>query len=476
MNPAATPSDITGFDLVGLAETIAARKISSLEATTALLARIRALAPKLNCFIALDEEKALAQARSADDDQAGGRLRGPLHGVPLAHKDMYYRAGRVSTCGSQIRRTFTPRHTATVLQRLDAAGALDIGTLNMAEFAFNPTGHNAHFGHCRNPWNTAHVTGGSSSGSGSAVAARLAFAALGSDTGGSIRIPAAICGTSGIKPTQTRVSRHGVMPLSHSLDNVGPLTISVRDAARVLGVIAGPDGRDPTASSIAVPDYEKGLALGVKGLRIGVVRGYFYEGSPPDVVEAMEASIGVYRALGAEIVDVEMPDARLYATYAAIVSRVEAASIHGPWLHTRAEDYGVPTRNRLLAGLALPATRYHDALSRRGPLLQQVLDSAFSKADVLHVPGVAVPSPTIAASDETKVDCGALTGLLSRNTRVFNYLGLPGLSAPCGFAGNGTPVGFQLIGKPFAEARLFRVGHAYQQATGWHTRVPQVGE
>src|SRR5579859_4130641 len=236
------------FDLVGLAAAIRARKISAREATQACLAALEAAQPRLNTAIRFDAEDALAAADAADRALARGQPAGPLHGVPLAHKDMFYRKGKVATCGSKIRRDFVADKTATVLQRLDAAGALQLAALNMAEFAYGPSGHNEHFGHCRNPWAPDHITGGSSSGSGAAVAARLVFGALGSDTGGSIRLPASICGVTGLKTTYGRVSRAGAMPLSFSLDTVGPLTRSARDAARFLKVIAGHDPKDPTSS------------------------------------------------------------------------------------------------------------------------------------------------------------------------------------------------------------------------------------
>ena len=257
------------LSLCEAAERIRSRELSSREVTAACVERIEHHAGDLNCFIRFDAEEAFAQADAADRALAAGEPAGPLHGVPLAHKDMFYRAGVVCTCGSKIRRDFVPDRTATVLARLDAAGALDIGGLNLSEFAHGPTGHNAHFGACRNPWNLAHISGGSSSGSGSSVAARLVFGALGSDTGGSVRLPAAANGLVGIKPTQTRVSRHAMMGLSFSLDNAGPLTRTVRDAARLLGVIAGHDPEDATSSAMPVPDYEAAaLAPDVRGLRV----------------------------------------------------------------------------------------------------------------------------------------------------------------------------------------------------------------
>ena len=262
-------TDPTHMSLIEAADAVAAKQISARELTQACIARAETLQPTLNCFISLDPEGALAEADLADAAQARGDALGPLHGVPLAHKDMYYRKGKISTCGSKIRKDFKPDVTATVISRLADAGAVHMGGLNMSEFAVGPFGHNEHWGHCRNPWNPDHVTGGSSSGSGSSVGGRLVFGALGSDTGGSVRLPAACCGLVGMKPTQTRVSRFGVMGLSFSLDNVGPLTRTVRDNARMLQLIAGADAKDPTAASMPVGDYEAATQNPAsKGLRI----------------------------------------------------------------------------------------------------------------------------------------------------------------------------------------------------------------
>ena len=290
----------------------------------AVLERAHAVQPKLNCFIRIDADVALEAAKGADRDLARGYVRGPLHGVPMAHKDMYYRAGVVSTCGSKIARERPAQATATALERLDAAGAIQFGVLNMAEFAFNPTGHNWHYGHCRNPWDPKRITGGSSSGSGSATAARATFAALGSDTGGSIRLPAHFCGTSGIKPTYARVSRAGAMPLSFSLDTVGPLTRTVADAALIAQLLAGADARDPTCDPRPVPDWMAQLARPVAGLRIGRPRQYFYDECDAEIAAAMEASLEVFRRLGATVVDVDLPDMAPWNAAGTLIIGAEA--------------------------------------------------------------------------------------------------------------------------------------------------------
>ncbi len=468
-----TDGDLLGLDLVGAAEGVRTRKFSAVELTEACIRRIERLQPKLNCFISLEAETALAAARRADEELAKGVVRGPLHGIPLAHKDMLYRAGKVTTCGSKIRKDFVPSYTATVHLRLEAAGALDLGTLNMAEFAFGPTGHNAHWGHCRNPWNPDHITGGSSSGSASATAARLVLGALGSDTGGSIRLPSGLCGLAGLKPTQGRVSRYGVMPLSFSLDQVGPLALSVRDCARIMSVIAGYDPKDPTSSTVPVDDYEARLAGGVRGLRIGVPTNYFYDGMVDEIRAGMEESLRVFRDLGAEIVEVEIPHLDVLDGLSNVVMASEAATIHGRWLRERPDDYQPQVRQRIMAGLFYPATRYLEALDLRPRIVADVIEAVFTKADVLHAPLLARPVPRI---DETDLggtpEAHAAIGELTRLTRPLNYLGFPGLTVPAGFTGNGLPMAFQLLGRPFAEAMLLRVGHTYQQETDWHRRAP----
>lgn len=465
-------ADILDLSLTELADAIRAKRVSSVEATRAAIARAEALQPALNCFVALEAEAALAAAERADAALARGEEVGPLHGVPLAHKDMYYRVGCVSTCGSKIRRDFVPDVTSTALARLEQAGALHLGGLNMAEFASNPTGHNEHWGDCRNPWNPAHAAGGSSSGSGAAVAARIVSGALGSDTGGSIRIPASLCGTSGIKPTYGRVSRYGAMPMSASMDHVGPLARTVRDCARLLGVIAGHDPRDPTTSRRPVPDYEAAIEAGVKGMRLGVATSYFTDGVHPEVERSIAAALDVFRGLGAEVVPVDLPDMAAINAYGMVLARAESAAIHGNWLRTRPQDYTPLVREWLEIGLALPATRYVEALHMRGPLLTAFRRQVFGAVDMLAAPSTPLPAPTLEESGAQAPGHGGIAAALSAFTRPANYLGLPSLAVPCGFTETGLPLSFQLMGAPFGEAGLLRAGHAYQTATDWHRRRP----
>ena len=461
------------MSLVELADAIAARQLSAVEVVSNTVARARRLQPVLNCFISLQAEAALESAAAADAALARGDAPGPLHGVPLAHKDMFYRTGHVTTCGSRIRKDFVPDHDSTALARLDRAGAIYLGGLNMAEFATGPTGHNEHWGDCRNPWNQAHISGGSSSGSGASVGGRVVYGALGSDTGGSVRLPSACCGVVGLKPTNGLVSRHGLMPLSYTLDTVGPLARTVRDAARITGVIAGHDPHDPTSSRRPVPDYEAALAEGATGLRIGVPTDYFYDVATDEVRALMERSLDVFRAAGAEVVEVRVQDIARINHLSNVVLSSEAAAIHEPWIAGRPDDYQEQVRNRYEPGLHVPAVKYIQALSARAGLLREFVDTALAGVDALHTPGIPFPIPT---REETNVGGGErmaqMVAGLSWCTRAANYLGGPALIVPCGFTESGLPAAFQLMGRPFSEATLFRLGHAYQDATDWHTRAP----
>jgi aspartyl-tRNA(Asn)/glutamyl-tRNA(Gln) amidotransferase subunit A len=416
----------------------------------------------------------LSTAAALDAMQRAGRRLGPLHGVPLAHKDMYYRKGKLSTCGSKIRADFRPTTTATVIERLEGAGSISIGGLNMAEFAQNATGHNQHYGHCGNPWNAAYCPGGSSSGSGAAVGARLVYAALGSDTGGSIRLPASLCGVTGIKGTQTRVSRYGVMPLSFSADNVGPLARSARDCARIMSIIAGHDPRDPTSSSEPVPDYEAALTGDIRGMAIGVPTNFFFDGVDPDVMRAFESAVEALKQLGAAIVPVTVPHMDAVVTYGSILSRVEGATIHANWMRERPQDYAIHLSARLYAGYGIPATAYLEALARRGELLKAVANDVFSKVAAFLCPTIRMKAPTLKQSDVDAGTEGAIEYFnnLSVNTRPMNYLGLPSVSLPCGLDSNGMPIGLQIQGRPFAEGTILKIADAFQRSSDHHRKLP----
>ncbi len=467
-------SSLLHLSLSDAADALKDGSVTAVELTTVALEAFTRVDKAINSAIWLEGAAALEAAEALDKKRKSGAKLGPLHGLPLAHKDMYYKAGKLSTCGSAIRKDFRPSYTATVMERLEDAGSVTLGGLNMAEFAQNPTGHNQHYGHCRNPWHPDYCTGGSSSGSGAAVAARLVYGALGSDTGGSIRLPAAICGVTGIKATQTRVSRYGVMPLSFSADNVGPLTQTARDAARFLGVIAGHDPKDPTSASEPVPDYEAALTGDIRGMRIGVPTNYFFDGIDAEVQAAFDVVVAVLQARGAVIVPVTIPHMDAVSTYGGIVSRVEGGTIHAQWMRQRPQDYAVHLSGRLYPSQGIPGTYYLEALARRGAILKAVAAAVFGVCDAFITPTLRMKVPTLLATDIDAGTPGAIETFqdVSINTRPINYLGLPSVSVPCGLDSNGLPIGFQVQGRPFAEARVLKVADAYQRDTDWHRRLP----
>ncbi len=462
------------MSLTAVAKAIATKQVSSQEATRSCLHRIGQWQPRLNAFMSIESEAALKAAGQADAELAEGKSRGALHGVPLAHKDMYYEAGHVATCGSHIRRDFVPTTTSTALQRLKNAGSIRLGSLQMVEFAYGPTGHNFHHGAVHNPWKSGYITGGSSSGSGSAVGARLTFAALGSDTGGSIRMPAHFCGVTGLKVTWGRISRAGAMPLSQSLDTVGPLARTVEDCALLLGLMAGPDPDDPTASDAPVGGYLAATAASIKGLKIGVPGSFYVDDLDADVAKILDSTIAVLKREGADIVKVDLPDQRQIASACQLVLATEAAAFHKRWLIERPQDYGPQVLMRLQNGLAIPGVLYLEAMRWRGQALSAHI-AATSGVDAVLVPVAPVAAPTIA---ETDIGNGpgaeAVIQRLTRFTRPVNYLGLPSLAIPSGFTPNGLPVGMQLIGRSFDEATLLTIGAAFQRATDFHDKVPQL--
>jgi aspartyl-tRNA(Asn)/glutamyl-tRNA(Gln) amidotransferase subunit A len=461
------------LSLTEVAKAIAQKRLSSREVTQSCLDRIAQWQPRLNAFMAIEAEAALAAADAADARLSKGHAGGALHGVPLAHKDMYYDAGKIVTCGSKIRRDFVATTTSTALQRLKEAGTIRLGSLQMAEFAYGPTGHNAHYGAVHNPFALDHITGGSSSGSGSAVAARLTFAALGSDTGGSIRMPAHFCGVTGLKTTYGRISRAGAMPLSQSLDTVGPLARTSEDCALLLGLMAGADPEDSTAIVGPVPDYMAATREPIEGLTIGVPTAFYVDDLDPEVAGILEQTIAVLKREGASIVQVELPDQRQLTAACQLVLATEAAAFHKRWLIERPQGYGAQVLMRLQNGLAIPGVTYLEALRWRGPALAAHL-AAVAGVDAVLAPVAPVAAPTIAESDVgNSLDAEAVIQRLTRFTRPINYLGLPSLSIPAGFTRNGLPVGMQLIGCSFGEAMLLRIGAAFQRATDFHARVPK---
>ena len=466
---------ISEYSLTEVAAGIRRKEFSSEEVTRNCLEKIEKLQSKLNCFISIYAEEAIEAARRADKAIASGDEIGSLHGVPLAHKDMFYRDGFVSTGGSKIQKTFKPSYTATVLDKLDAAGAIHVGGLNMSEFASGPVGQNQHFGDCKNPWNIQCAPGGSSSGSGAAVAARLVYGALGSDTGGSVRIPSALCGLVGIKGTQGRVSRRGGMPLSFSLDCFGPLARTALDCARLFCTIAGDDEKDPTASKEPVSDYEKICSREIKDIRIGIDPTFGGIEPSDEVLEMIKSTVKQYESLGAKIIEIKLPDQDELNALSNVITRSEAATIHRKWLKERRDDYSPQVRRRIEIGLGIPATRYLEALSLRSHHLQLYNNAAFSHCDVVLLPTVGEEAPTLSEldvgdSDELPQMLRRLTGY----TRPINYYGLPSINIPGGFSNNGLPLGFQIIGRPYHEGLLFQMAAAFQHITDYHKKSPEL--
>jgi len=465
-------AELLDLSIAELATLLRDRKASPVEVTHAALDRIAKVDARLNSFITVTAEGALAAARRAEEEIGAGRWRGPLHGVPIGLKDLFDTAGVVTTNGSRIFKGVVPAVDAVVTTRLKQAGAVVVGKNNMHEFAFGSTTNNPHHGTCRNAWNPDHIPGGSSGGSGAAVAARLCFMSMGSDTGGSIRSPACLNGIVGHKPTYGLVSRRGVFPLSWSLDHAGPLARTVRDAALTLQVIAGHDPGDPASASLAIPDYAAGLEGGVRGLRVGVPREYFFERATEEVESHVRAAIRTLEGLGATIVEVSLPHVELAATAGMAIISVEAADIHREWIRTRPDDYGADVRPRLQAGALFSGVEYTRAQRIRA-LVQQEFREAMTRADVLAMPNNAIPAPRI---DQTTIPVRGkdvwVMALMPSLTIPHNLTGAPALTVPCGFAASGLPVGLQIVGRPFEDATVLRVGHAYEQATEWHRHRP----
>lgn len=460
------------MSLAQASRALSAGEVSSLELIDAAIAGAQRLNPRLNAFLRIDGDEARMRARIADEERAGGRVRSPLHGIPMAHKDMFARKGVSSSCGSRLP-TPVPTETATVLTRLDASGAVQIGVLNMSAFAVGPTGHNDDFGACRNPWHHSHITGGSSSGSGCAVAARVVLAALGSDTAGSVRIPAALCGVTGLKPTYGLVSRHAVMGMAASLDTVGPIAQDAMDCALLLDAIAVNDPTDPTVIHAGAPDFAVQLRQSVKGMRIGVAMNYFNEGVDAQIEVRFEAAVEVLRGLGATVVPVTVPGMQEADVATGLIIACEAVALHHSMLREHEGSYPKHMRIRLERGLAIPAHVYVNVLRHRQLALNQFVDQVFSKADVLLTPTVPITAPAIDIQPgATGADVDRVLADLTRFTRPFNYLGVPALSVPMGFSSTGLPLALQLAGRPFSEAMLLRLAHAYQTVTDWHLRAP----
>jgi len=457
-------------DLCEAVDRLREGRLQSAELVREAIARARLAQLRHNCFVQIDAEGAMAAAEMADAllqgcAREGVRPPGALLGVPLAHKDMFEREGRPTSCASKVCEPRAALGSATVISRLDLAGAVDLGTLNMAEFALGATGHNATMGDCRNAWDPQFISGGSSSGSAVAVASGAVFASLGSDTGGSVRIPASANGVIGLKPTYGLIPRTGSMKLSPSIDVIGPMARSARDIALLLEVLAGADGLDACSSSRPRPRYTQEMSLGVDGLRIGVPRNYFPVGVAPSIRSAMEASLGLLERAGATLVPLDVPqEVAAMAELSRAVVYAEATALHAAGLRNMGSRYTPQVRLRASTGLGIPAPVYLEALQWRLPVLRRFVEQVFSRCDVLQTPTIPIPVPR---RDETDVGAGpALWELLAqlvRCTAPFNYLGLPAISVPAGLDSRGLPIGAQYVARPFAETVLLRVAAVQQR-------------
>jgi aspartyl-tRNA(Asn)/glutamyl-tRNA(Gln) amidotransferase subunit A len=469
--------DLVWKSLGEQARLIAAKQVSPVELVTAHLDRIEALDSKLRAFITVTRDGALEAARAAETQVLSGQPLPPLHGVPIALKDLYQTKDAPTTGGSKILARAVPTQDATVVSRLRAAGTIVLGKLNLHEFAYGPEGLNAHYGTAWNPWDARshRIAGGSSSGSGVAVAAGLCAGALGSDTGGSIRIPAALCGITGIKPTYGRVSRAGVLPLAWSLDHVGPMARSAADCALMLAAMAGHDDKDPTSSALPVADYVTALNGDVKGIRIGVLRSFFLEAAGLVLRQAIEQATRDLATLGAQVDDAILSYAPHAAGASFAVIASEALAYHEKWLKQRPGEYQADVRERLKTGAFVTGAQYLRG-QRARRLIRDEVDRAFDRFDVLVAPSTPIVATAVGQTEVTiEHETVDVRSALTRFTRHFNLSGHPACSVPCGFTTAGLPIGMQIVGRAFDEATVLRVADAYQRATDWHTRRPPTG-
>ncbi len=449
-----------------VSELLRAGSVSPVELTEKCLARIEQLNPRLNAFITVTADSAMAQARQAEVEIRRGHWRGPLHGVPLALKDLIDTADVRTTAASSLFKDRVPAEDAAVVRRLKAAGAVLLGKQNLHEFAYGASSMVSYFGEVRNAWNPEYIVGGSSGGSATAVAAGLGYGAIGTDTAGSIREPAALCGVVGLKPTYGRVSARGVIPLSVSLDHVGPIARSVADAAIILQAIAGFDAGDKASVDVPVDDYLAGLGKNVKPLRIGVPRKFFFEDLDPDIASATDHALSGLAMLGAELRDTELP-----VPTDRTLQMAEAFAFHAEFIARSPELYQPETLRRIRTGAnvspeALVACRHELERVRRD------IAANFSNVDLLVTPTTPVPAPLIAELKQNPDLLRPRELLLLRNTRPINVWGLPAISIPCGFTPAGLPIGLQIVGPHWGEAKVLQLAHAYEQATAWHKREP----
>ncbi len=457
-----------------LSRLIQAKEVSPVELVEAHLARIDATEPLLNSFITLLPEEARAAAQKAETEIQRGNYRGPLHGIPVGLKDLFNTAGVRTTSGSRIFDNFIPTEDCTVAARFLEAGAVLLGKLNMHQFAYGPTGENPDYGHMHNPWDPELVAGGSSGGSASAAAAGQCTITMGSDTGGSIRIPAALSGVVGHKPTYGLVSRHGLTPLSWSLDHPGPIVRTVEDAALTMNVIAGHDPKDVASAQVAVPDYRVALSGDVRGLRIGVPKEYFEVPLDPEVGQAVRDALSVLETMGAVVTEVSFPMFHDSSPISTAVLMAEAAAYHRDLLASDADKLYPPVRLRLEGGLFISAADYLRAQQAR-TLFDREARQLLEQVDLLAGPTEPVTAPKLLATQvQVGEDTVGTVPALTQYTRAYNLTGFPAISVPCGFSSSELPIALQLAGRPFDDATVLRAAHAYEQATDWHRRRPPI--
>ena len=462
-----TSTDLCMLSLEDVAQLIAFKEVSPIEVTRAVLERIERLNPKLNAYITVTADAAMAEAQTAEREIAGGEYRGLLHGVPIGIKDLFATKGVRTTAGSKILADWVPDEDATVVTKLREAGAISVGKLGMHEFAYGTTSDNVHFGSIRNPWNLDHVPGGSSGGSGAATAAGMGFATLGSDTGGSIRMPAAACGCVGLMPTYGRASLYGAIPLSWTLDHPGPLTRTVRDAAIVLQAIAGFDPRDPSTADVAVPDMLEDIERGPKGLRIGVPKQFFWENAEPEVEASVRAAIAALESAGASVRAVDWPALATYNPPFIAIMFADATAYHAPYFPERRAEYGAQVAALLDAGLGITGVQYARAMQALRVARGGAADEALAGVDVLAVPTMPIAAPTIESS--RAADPG---GRMSSFTGVFDFTGQPAISVPCGLTSAQLPVGISFVGRRWDEPSALWAARAYEQVRGEFAAPP----
>ena len=463
-------TDVMNLSIQDAAEQLRKKRISPVDLAKGCLARIERLNPILNAFITVTAETALASARSAEAEIQRGRWRGPLHGIPVALKDLFDTAGVRTTAASGLFKDRIPTEDAEVVRRLKAAGAVILGKLNMHEFAYGGSSVISYFGPIHNPWELAHSTGGSSGGSAAAVAAELCYCAIGSDTGGSIRQPAAYCGIVGLKPTYGRVSARGVIPLSWSLDHLGPLTRTVSDAALTLQVIAGYDPNDTNSTDTAVQDYRGKLAASTSSLRLGIPRAHFFEGLHPEIQAAIDSALTLLQRLTSNHREIEIPAVN---DTALLVQRAEAYTYHREYITKTPELYQPDTLKRLRTGAETSAADYIYYRRQLDQFRRSAAD-LFKTVDLIITPTTPVPPSTIAELLGDLDHLRAKELVTVRNTRPFNLFGLPTISIPCGFTQLGLPIGLQISGPPGGEATVLQLAYAYERGTEWHKRKPKL--